>query len=268
MNAGAEVSIDDLRDYAKEWDELISSITDDSYNGRGQWVRDSVLGILGKEFPQIAKYSKEWNRYMNAGDNGISKYANGAADSVNRLAVALSTATKAKQAFDAAMEHDPENKGFSDYQSAYQAYAEEIEAGRVASERAMAAAQYLMAGTKYNFDELWASGGYKAINAAMKEGPFKTMYGDAEKAYGEGFLTLLSKIAKKNGEIVDSNGQVVASYKESKDGIQFYISDLMGLTKVTGLSVDQVWQAIQALSVYGQVDSGIKSFTDSLKELG
>jgi hypothetical protein len=44
-----------------------------------------------------------------------------------------------------------------------------IEAGRVNSAIAMAAAKYLMAGSgQFNFDEIFAQGGYKGVNAAMK----------------------------------------------------------------------------------------------------
>lgn len=269
LNEGGKVSVETLREFATEWDNLISSISDSDFEGHGKWVRESLVGILDKEFPQIAKYSRMWHEMMNSGGNGMADSADNAADSVERLTQALSTATKAKKAFDAAMEEEAENKGFTDYQSAYAAYAEEIEAGRVGSRRAMAAAEYLMAGSdKYNFDALFRVGGYKAVNAAMKMGPWATVYGDAEKTYGEGFLTLLDKIDDKNGEIVDSNGKVVASYKNVNGQVHFVVDDMWGLADATDMSVDQVWKAIQALSVYGKVDTGVEEFTQQLKDLG
>lgn len=140
------------------------------------------------------------------------------------------------------MERDAENKDFTDYQSAYAAYAEEMEAGRVGSRRAMAAAQYLMAGSdRWNYEALYAGGGYKAVNAAMAEGPWGTLYGNAEKTYGEGFLDLLGRLANKNGEIVDSNGKVVASYKKVGQQVDFTIDDLWGLADATDMNVAQVW---------------------------
>lgn len=242
LNEGGNVSVETLREFATEWDNLISSISDSDFEGHGKWVRESLVGILDKEFPQIAKYSRMWHEMMNPDGNGMADSADNAADSVNRLAVALNTATKAKNAFDAAMERDAENKGFTDYQSAYAAYAEEMEAGRVGSRRAMAAAQYLMAGSdKWNYDVLYAGGGYKAVNAAMAEGPWKTVYGDKEKTYGEGFLDLLGRLAdKKTGEI-KLNDKVVASYKRMDDSFEFTIDDLRGLADATDMSLGQVW---------------------------
>lgn len=191
-----------------------------------------------------------------------------AAASVNKLTAALSNATKAKTAFDAAMERDAENKGFADYQSAYATYAEEIEAGRVNSQKAMAAARYLMAGSGTDFDTLYREKGYKGVNAFMANGPYKTMYGDAEKTYGEGFLAVLAKIAdKKTGEI-KLNDKVVASYKEVNGQIEFTVSDLQGLAEATHLSIDQTWDAIKALGVYGDLESDVKNFTAQLKEMG
>ena len=42
---------------------------------------------------------------------------------------------------------------------------------------------------------------------------------------------------------------------------------MWGLADATDMSVDQVWKAIQALSVYGKVDTGIDEFTDQLELL-
>lgn len=163
-----KVSESTLQEYAKIWDELIASIKDTDFEGFGKYVRESIVGILDKEFPQIAKYSKQWAEMMNADGSGMTQSVDKTADSVNRLAQALSTATKAKNAFDEAMKQDAENKGFEDYQSAYSAYAEEIKAGRVNSRRAMAAAEYLMAGSdKYDFAKIYAEKGYAGVNAAM-----------------------------------------------------------------------------------------------------
>lgn len=217
----------------------------------------------------IARYSKQWAEMMNPDGSGMAESTDKATESVNRLVVALSTATKAKTAFDAAMEKDAENKGFTDYQSAYSAYAEEIKAGRVNSRRAMAAAEYLMAGSDlYDFEKLYKEKGYKGVNAAMSKGPWATVYGDAERTYGEGFVDLLDKIVKKNGEIVDSNGQVIASYKNVNGNVELSVKDLRGLADATNMGVDQVWQAVKALSVYGQFDTDIEKFTNMLEAMG
>ena len=264
-----KVSESTLQEYAKTWDELIASIKDTDFEGFGKYVRESIVGILDKEFPQIAKYSKQWAEMMNADGSGMTQSVDKTADSVNRLAQALSTATKAKNAFDEAMKQDAENKGFSDYQSAYAAYAEEIEAGRVNSRRAMAAAKYLMAGSDlYDFDKLYKEKGYAGVNAAMKKGPWATVYGDAERTYGEGLVDYLDKIVKKNGELVDSNNHVIGSYKNVNGNVQLSVKDLRGLADATDMSVDQVWQAIKALSVYGNVDTDVERFTNALKAMG
>lgn len=261
-----KTDVDTLREYAKVWEETISKITDNSFQGRGKWVRESLIGMLKDQFPQIYN---EWLRITNTpGGDGMAKGADKAASSVNKLTAALSNATKAKTAFDAAMERDAENKGFADYQSAYTTYAEEIEAGRVNSQKAMAAARYLMAGSGTDFDTLYREKGYKGVNAFMANGPYKTMYGDAEKTYGEGFLAVLAKIAdKKTGEI-KLNDKVVASYKKVNGQIEFTVSDLQGLAEATHLSIDQTWDAIKALGVYGDLESDVKNFTAQLKEMG
>ena len=166
------------------------------------------------------------------------------------------------------MERDAENKGFADYQSAYAAYAEEIEAGRVNSQKAMAAAKFLMAGTGTDFETLYREKGYKGVNAFMAKGPFKTLYGYADKTYAEGFLDVLAKVAdKKTGEI-KLNDKVVASYKKVNGQVEFTVSDLRGLADATGLSVAQTWDAIKALNVYGDMDSDVKNFTNELEKLG
>lgn len=166
------------------------------------------------------------------------------------------------------MERDAENKGFADYQSAYSTYAEEIEAGRVNSQKAMAAARYLMAGSGYDFDTIYREEGFKGINAFMKNGPYKKMYGDAEKTYAEGFLDVLGSLADKQTGEIKLGEKVVATYKKVGQQVEFTVSDLEGLGRVTKLGTDQTWQAIKALSVYGTLDTDIDKFTDSLEKLG
>lgn len=268
IKAGKEVDTKVLEDYAAAWDEMIESITDDAYEGRGKFVRDSLIRYLGETYPLIAKYSKEWREFTRSGDSGFSDSISDATNSVNNLTKALSTATKAKNEFDAAMERDAENKGFSDYQSAYSAYAEEIEAGRVNSQKAMAAARYLMAGSGYDFDTIYREEGFKGVNAFMKNGPYKKMYGDAEKTYAEGFLDVLGSLADKQTGEIKLGEKVVATYKKVGQQVEFTVNDLEGLGRVTKLGTDQTWQAIKALSVYGTLDTDIDKFTDSLKELG
>lgn len=167
------------------------------------------------------------------------------------------------------METEAENEGFANYQAAYAAYAEELEAGRVNSRRAMAAAQYLMAGSGWNFEEIYGTKGYAGVNAAMAKGPWKTIYGDADKTYGEGFLDYLGKIAKKNGDIVDSTGNVVASYKKVGNEVSLTVNDMLGLWRATGVPLDQIWQSLQSIGVYGDVAStGVKEFVQNLVALG
>ena len=245
-------STDEIAAFVKELDDLAGCFDQSSVRGKAMY--DAVMKRLAELFPNLINYS---------GD---------AATEINTLAVALSTATKAKNAFDAAMENTPkENKGFSDYQSAYSAYAAEMEAGRVNSAIAMAAAQYLMAGSgKFDFSDLFDNGGFAAVNAAMKKGPWATVFGDAEKQYGEGFLNLLGKIANKSGQIMDSTGEhVIATYKKTGKQVEFSIDDMLELSKVTGLSLDQIWQSVQALGVYGETGAtGIEGMISSLYQMG
>lgn len=269
LKAGAKEDEKVMEEYAQAWDDMISSIKDSDWDNTGKWVRESLLNILGKDFPQIAKYSKQWKEFLSSGGNEMADSVSETTESVNKLAVALSNATKAKNAFDEAMKRDAENKGFSDYQGAYSAYAAEIKAGRVNSQVAMAAAEYLMAGGAVDFETLYREQGYKGVNAYMKKGYFETLYGNTDKAYGEGLLDVLSKLANKNGEIVNSNGEVVATYKKVGKEVSFTIDDLKGLSEVMGgVSIAQIWDSIKALGVYGDVKTEIDSFTDALEAMG
>lgn len=265
-------STEEIEAYAQALDELAQSFDQTTFMGKRQYT--AFMKQIAEMFPNLIKYSKEYSKYIsdkNAAD-GLADGADSATDSVNRLAQALSTAAKAKTEFDKAMENTPkENAGFADYQSAYSAYAAEIEAGRVNSAIAMAAAKYLMAGSgQFNFDEIYAQGGYKGVNAAMKKGPWATVFGDAEEEYGEGFLDLLAKTANKAGQIMDSTGQkVIGTYKETNGHVQFAIEDMLELSKVTGLSLDQIWQSVQALGVYGETGStSVEGMVDSLAQMG
>lgn len=71
IKAGKEVDTKVLEDYAAAWDEMIESITDDAYEGRGKFVRDSLIKYLGETYPVIAKYSKEWMEFTRSGDSGF-----------------------------------------------------------------------------------------------------------------------------------------------------------------------------------------------------
>lgn len=255
--SGTETNTDLAKKYAASLDELALSYKDGTYTG--EQLYEGVLKQMASLFPNLIKYSQEYQKYMGqSGDNGMASSTDKATDSVKKLAEALSTATKAKQAFDAAMAQGAENEGFKNYQDAYAAYAEEMKAGRVNSRKAMAAAQYLMAGSDlYNFDALYQAGGYKAVNKAMSNMPFKTLYGGENNEYGEGFLNALSKLAKgKNGEI-KLNDKVVASYKKVGEQVDLTVEDLWGLADALDISPDQVWKSIEALSVYGEVNSDV-----------
>ena len=102
----------------------------------------------------------------------------------------------------------------------------------------------------------------------MANGPFETLYGDSERTYGEGFVALLGKIANENGEIVDSAGNVVATYKQVDKEISFTVNDLKGLADVIKVSPDQTWDAIKALGVYGDFANEIDKYTSALEALG
>ena len=138
----------------------------DTSTQKGKLMYKAVLAKMYELFPNLMKFSKEYNDLIGSDTPQID--VKDSTSDVKALAEALSTATKAKNAFDEAMKQDAENKGFTDYQSAYSAYAEEIKAGRVNSRRAMAAAEYLMAGSdEYDFAKIYAEKGYAGVNAAM-----------------------------------------------------------------------------------------------------
>lgn len=254
-----------LKEYASLLDEIINYVDEGPYTSN---VRHTLLDRYAELFPEVVKYSKAWQEYKGIDD--MAESTTSTVDAVNRLTTALNAATKAKQDFDAAMSVSPENEGFENYQSAYAAYAEEMEAGRVNSRRAMAAAEYLMAGTNgVDFDKMYAEGGYAAVNAYMKKSPFATVYGDKDLTYGEGYLKWLEQIADKNGNIVDSNGKVVASYRKVNGQIELNIEDLWGLADASQMSIGQVWDSLQAVGVYGGVETqAIDDFTKSLLNLG
>lgn len=58
------------------------------------------------------------------------------------------------------------------------------------------------------------------------------------------------------------------SYKNVDGKVKFTIDDMWGLADATDMSVAQVWQALQALSVYGEIDTGVEEFTNQLEALG
>ena len=271
--AGLDVNTESALKFADAIDTLANSYRDGSFLGERMY--DAVLSQMAKLFPNLIKNSKEYNTWASKDTtDSLSQGADGAAESVHRLAQALSIATKAKQEFDHVMENTPkENEGFKDYKSAYEAYAAEIEAGRVNSAIAMAAARYLMAGSgksEYDFDALYASGGYGAVNSAMKKGPWKTVYGNGDKEYGEGFVDLLARYANKSGEIMDATGEhVIATYKRVGQHVQFSIDDMQALSEVTGLSLNQIYRSVEALGVYGDTVSGeVKKQVDALRDMG
>ena len=269
--AGLDVNTESALKFADAIDTLANSYRDGSFLGERMY--DAVLSQMAKLFPNLIKYSKEYNTWASKDTtDSLSQGADGAAESVHRLAQALSIATKAKQEFDHVMENTPkENEGFKDYQSAYEAYAAEIEAGRVNSAIAMAAARYLMAGSgKYNFDELYESGGYGAVNSAMKKGPWKTVYGNGDKEYGEGFIDLLARYADKSGKIMDATGEhVIATYSKVGQQVKFSIDDMQALSEVTGLSLNQIYHSVEALGVYGDTTTGlVKDQMDLLEGMG
>lgn len=71
IKAGKEVDTKVLEDYAAAWDEMIESITNEDYNGRGWIIRNSLIKYLGETYPLIAKYSKEWREFSRSGDSGF-----------------------------------------------------------------------------------------------------------------------------------------------------------------------------------------------------
>ena len=265
------LNADEVQEYADAMYKLAESYKDGTTLGEKMY--ETVLKQFAQSFPDIIKLSKEYQDYMSrtGGGSATAKDAEQATSAVKTLASALSEATKAKTAFDEAMSNKvAENAGFKDYQSAYASYAAEISAGRVNSQTAMLAAQYLMAGSgKYNFNDLYANGGYAAVNSAMKNGPWATMYGTSTQEYGEGFLTMLGKMANKAGEIMDAAGEkVIATYSKTGNKIKFTIDDMQALSEVSGLSLHQIYQAVTALGVYGETGSGeIQDQINGLKEL-
>ena len=268
---GNEVNAESAMKFAEAMDALAGSFKDGTFMGERTY--SAVLSQMAKLFPNLVKYSKEYSTWVGKDSTGdLAHGAESAAESVNHLTQALSTAMKAKQAFDKVMEQTPrENEGFKDYQSAYASYAAEIEAGRINSAIAMAAARYLMAGSgKYDFDALYASGGYGAVNAAMKKGPWQTVYGNGDKEYGEGFIDLLAKYADKSGKIMDAAGEnVIATYSKVGQQVKFSIDDMQALSEVTGLSLNQIYHSVEALGVYGDTTTGlVKDQMDLLEAMG
>ena len=278
-------------EYAKAWKELNNQITDggeasdtkrqaamkdmvnfvnsfDDGTLLGKAVKDNMIRMLAEQFPQLAAGIREWQDVMSqTTSNGVAETANDAAAAAKALVDALSAATKAKNEFDAAMAQKAENSDFQDYKQAYDAYAAEIEEGRVNSRTMHAAAKYLLGEEAYN--AAMASGGYKAVAAAMKSGNFDLLYGEKAGEYGEGMISFMKKYANAAGEIVDANGNVIASMKQTSDGIHFEINDYQALAEKTGLSIHQIGAAFRALGVYGEVlTPQMTALKETLSEFG
>lgn len=215
-------------------------------------VKNSVIRSLADQFPELIAYIEEWQDVISSTpENGVAETAEEASDSIKQLTDAITEATRAKSEFDKAMEAEVENESFQNYKEAYETYAQEIEEGRVNSRRAKAAAKYLLGNEVYN--AAYANGGYKGVNAAMSSSNLGLLYGEESGDYAEGFFKFLTKYANQAGEIVDANGQIIASLTNVGEAVSFHIGSIEELSKVTGLSIGQIGAAADALSVYGDV---------------
>lgn len=183
------------------------------------------------------------------------------ARSVNALYDALNGARDAKTAFDTAMEAEEKDDVFKGYAEAFKKLQEEIDAGRVNSNAFWAASEFLYG------EEVLDQMGRDAEAIAEHTASLSGLFGDADSA-GTGLLNKMSEMANESGFILDNNGRIIASIRETDGEYDWWIDDIKSLAEQFGITEDAVTSAMSALGVYSNVGTkDLKEVKESAEEV-
>lgn len=92
----------------------------------------------------------------------------------------------------------------------------------------------------------------------------RRVFADNGEDYGVNFISALSEIADSSGNIIDENGEVVASFKDLGDGVlDVAVDDFGKLAEALGTTEDLIRAVFEAAGIYSE---GLSASSDDLLE--
>lgn len=156
-------------------------------------------------------------------------------------------AASAIEAFKNSSKSDQDDS-FQDMADAYAKVMEEIANGRINSNTAQAGYNLFLSD-----DERQALENDPQKMAAYVQSleGLKTMLSGGGEDAGAAFAQWLQTAADAEGNLIDANGRLIASFDQTGDGLSFTVADLQALADYTGVSEDVILSWAQAMGVYG-----------------
>lgn len=172
---------------------------------------------------------------------------NNQADAYETLADRIQDASSAIEAFKKSSKSDQDDS-FQDMADAYAKVMEEIANGRINSNTAQAGYNLFLSD-----DERQALENDPQKMAAYVQSleGLKTMLSGGGEDAGAAFAQWLQTAADAEGNLIDANGRLIASFDQTGDGLSFTVADLQALADYTGVSEDVILSWAQAMGVYG-----------------
>lgn len=137
------------------------------------------------------------------------------AASLDDLKNTLGEAKKAIEDYNTALEGGEKGDVFKQYADIYQAFLERFQAGQFGAVDYQAAIDALLPDEVLNhlhYD-------YEEAGKLLASDFWQAVFADNGEDYGVNFISALSEIADSSGNIIDENGEVVASFKDLGDGV-------------------------------------------------
>ncbi len=239
-------------DYVRGIKRIINSIKDSAEAIRDG--RDAGADLEEEEEQLLALYerlSKEVGDYTvktDASAKAAEQADNSVSDLVNDLLSLQDELGGAAAAMEAFNEATKVEKGdaLKDYAKVFEEFIKDWEGGLKGSNTVKAAIEAILGPDAIHA----AAGDWETLGEMLASDFWRGVFADKGEDYGANFMNALADIADENGNLVNSNNKVIASFKEEGETLTLTGYDLQGLAEYLGTTPDVIMSLVDAWDIW------------------
>lgn len=222
--------------------------------------RESLQGLISENqtyYDDLKNYQAQGMELSQAQKEFIQNYEN-IADRISTVESGSMGARLAVESLMEALQSDGSaGENFRNLAEEYQEFMAQFEAGAYSSKDYKDFVNAFL--PEEIMDEL--GGDYKAAGELIANEFWQGVFSSGGDDYGAEFANALYRIADENGEVIDSNGDVVASFEEVDGTLSMAVDDAAALAEYLGTTEDVILAVGDALGFFGD---GLAGSEDSI----
>lgn len=167
-------------------------------------------------------------------------------ETLGSLQAELGATSAAVEDFNKRLEGGEKGDTFKDLAEIYEGFLEKFNAGLIGSNELQAAVEMFLPDSV--IDSL--RGDWAAAGELLASDFWQAVFSQDGEDYGAVFANALQEFADESGNIVDSNGEIVASFENIDGAISANIESAEGLAEVLGTTPEVIYAIMDAWDIY------------------